>query len=151
MIHHGEKGVNFTVRIKTRKKKWETVIHKMPYQEKWWHLLITWNKQSGLSLFINGNFAVQKGYAEDISKDGREADSSLAPEVDDIVIGCTNRTTEFIRSLKEFGQFDFGHLAIWSRVLSQEDIAKAYKASIIETKKSVACCKRMEGNTLDYA
>ena len=144
-IHHKENGINFTVKVRTRRQQWEAIIHKMPYSKRWWHLLITWSKQSGITLYINGNFAIQRGYAEDVGKGKFERDLYLASEENDIVVGCTNGTENFIRSLKEVGQFDFGHLAIWSKVLSQSDIEKAYKTSITETRESIACCKQISG------
>ena len=148
MIHHGERGINFTVKVRTRRLQWEAIIHKMPYHSKWWHLLITWNKRSGIALYINGNFAIQRGYAEDVTRDKTGMDSSLATKADEIVIGCSNRTTSLVASLKEFGRFDFGSLAIWDRVLSQQDIERAYKVSLIETKESATCCKQLSGKAL---
>ena len=145
MIYHEENERNFTIQVRTRSKEWEAVIHRMPYHRRWWHLLITWNKQTGLSVYINGNFAIQKTYAEDVKGYGQRAIFPLEPEIDDMTVGCTNLSTGFIRSLKEFGAFDFGHLAIWSRVLKKAEIVNAFKASIIETRESLACCKQIAG------
>ena len=147
MIHHKENGEDLTVTVRTRKRQWEAVIHKMPYHTRWWHLLITWDKQSGIALYINGNFVMQRSYAKDAGKGVGPMDSSLASDSDDIVIGCPNGTTDFTKLLGKFGKFDFSHLAIWDKVLAQLDVRRAYQASISETKESKACCQQKYGKT----
>lgn len=144
MIYHEEKGRNFTIQIKTRTKKWVAVIHRIPFHNKWWHLLFTWNMKSGISLYINGNFAIQTVNAVNTV----ERYTRLQSSSDEVIIGCTNQSTGFSRSLKEFGHFDFGHFAIWDRVLMQTEIELAYKASIFETRESLKCCERIAGKHL---
>jgi len=146
MIHHKQNGEDLTVTVRTRKRQWEAVVHKMPYHTRWWHLLITWDKQSGIALFINGNFVMQRSYAKEVSKGVSPMDSSLASDSEDIVVGCPNSTTDFTKSLGKFGKFDFAHLAIWNKVLSKLDIRRAYQASITETKESKACCRQKYGH-----
>ena len=141
MIYNGEFAKNFTVTVKTATQQWEVIMHRMPFKEDWWHFLLTWSQKSGLSLYVNGHFAIQKEMPQNVPYKL----SSYQSINGQILIGCTDAGKSFIQALEEHGYFDFGHFAVWEKVFNLSEARAAFKASIKETDESRECCKRKKG------
>ncbi|XP_065053363.1 uncharacterized protein LOC135682410 isoform X3 [Rhopilema esculentum] len=142
MIYNGEFAKNFTVTVKTATQQWEVIMHRMPFKEDWWHFLLTWSQKSGLSLYVNGHFAIQKEMPQNVPY----KPSSYQSINGQILIGCTGAGKSFIQALEEHGYFDFGHFAVWEKVFNLSEVRAAYKASIKETEETRECCKRKKGH-----
>ena len=147
MIYHGINSTNFTIEVATKTEVWKLVLHRVPFMNEWWHLSFTWTKSSGISLYINGQFAVQSPHAE------KRMSKRLSDEIGrngELIIGQSKNSHDFISAINMIGHFDIGHIAIWDRAFGTLEIERAFKVTITETDKSKKCCKTKSGKNFCF-
>ena len=144
MIYHGTNSTNFTIEVATKAEVWKLVLHRVPFMNEWWHLSFTWIKSSGISLYINGQFAIQSAHAE------KRTPGTLSDESGgngELIIGNSKNSHDLISAISMIGHFDIGHIAIWETAFDASEIERAFKVTILETDESKKCCKRKSGKT----
>ena len=147
MIYHGTNSKNFTIEVATKTEVWKLVLHRVPFMNEWWHLSFTWTKSSGISLFINGQFAVQSANAEKRMSERLFDDIGRNVE---LIIGQSKNSHDLTSAIHTIGHFDVGHIAIWDRAFGTLEIERAFKVTITETDMSKKCCERKRGKNFRY-
>jgi len=140
----------FELKVADLKYSWSIFLNDFPTY--WFHFAFTWDKNTGLKLFINGEEKLSSKTRTLVNKISNNAkhqiSSSTSPsksyERNDYAEISFAKNNPKLRDGK-FGAFDLGHVAFWNRALAGDDVSNVYKADVMIDITDQDCCMKKRG------
>ena len=128
-----------TLEVANKDYKWQIYIEPFP-NKKWLYLSFSWHQENGLKLYFNGELTFQSN--KPIPLRGILQKRNNEENIGNVMfIGRKDNLQEFNSS----GNFQIAHLAIWKKVLSENNFKAAYSANVKMSPTDEVCCYNVRG------
>ena len=130
----------FVLEVSNRHSSWKIFIKELPTD--WFHFSFTWRQSGldntlpnflsgsdGLRVYINGELKLSKVHPDSMTIGGYKSDKDSTVNEFDVHKLLFGRVGP-LRTMKHAGKFQFGHLAIWRKALTDEEVKKTYRVNI---------------------
>eukprot|EP00111_Clytia_hemisphaerica_P024081 TCONS_00070999-protein len=114
---------------------WKIYLKELP--KSWFHFLFTWQSNEGARLYIDGDLKLTRRLSEPAPNNNVELSNSLGErDAHKVTFGQIGS----LREMDDRGEFEISHIAIWKKVLTDEDIIKVYKNTVATDDDVTFCC-----------
>ena len=121
-------------------RRWQLFIYEFP--KRWFHFTFTWSPDGSLKLYFNGQLELEQDSSK--SEELERADENSKKKEMKMYLARYDAQ----KLTEEYGKFDIGHLAIWSKTLLPDEVQKVYDASVVLSNSAELCCSKIISESL---